>query len=48
MKMKAKDVKDIFMKSDPTKNGNNTNWCTAKTITSNLLNDYVPNRTTNY
>ena len=44
--MKAKAVLDKFMKSDPTKNDINTNWCTTKVIQNNLLNDYVPNRTT--
>ena len=34
------------MKSDPTKNYINTNWCTIKCILSNLLNDYVPYKTT--
>ena len=34
------------MKSDPTKNDINTNWCTIKSILDNLLNDYVPYRTT--
>ena len=28
------------MKSDPTKNDINTNWCTIKSILTNLLNDY--------
>ena len=32
--------------SDPTKNDINTNWCTIKSIINNLLNDYVPYRTT--
>ena len=32
--------------SDLTKNDINTNWCTIKSILSNLLNDYVPYRTT--
>ena len=41
--MKAKAVLDKFIMSDPTKNDINTNWCTIK---SNLLNDYVPYRTT--
>ena len=44
--MKAKAVLDKFIMSDPTKNGINTNWCTIKSILSNLLNDYVPYRTT--
>ena len=34
------------MKSDSTTNGITTNCCTTKTILSNLLNDYVPYRTT--
>ena len=41
--MKAKAALD---KSDPIKNYINTNWCTIKSILSNLLNDYVPYRTT--
>ena len=36
----------IIIKSDPTKNDINTNWCTIKSIINNLLNDYVPYRTT--
>ena len=46
LKMKAKAVLDKFIKSDPTKNDINTNWCTIKSILNNLLNDYVPYRTT--
>ena len=46
LKMKAKAVLDKFIKSDPTKNDINTNWCTIKSILSNLLNDYIPYRTT--
>ena len=46
LKMKAKVVLDKFIKSDPTKNDINTYWCTIKSILSNLLNDYVPYRTT--
>ena len=46
LKMKAKAVLDNFIKSDPTKNDINTNWCTIKSILNNLLNDYVPYRTT--
>ena len=46
LNMKAKAVLDKFMKSDPTKNDINTNWCTIKSILSNLLNDNVPYRTT--
>ena len=46
LKMKAKAVLDTFIKSDPTKNDINTNWCTIKSILNNLLNDYVPYRTT--
>ena len=34
------------MKSDPTKNDIDVNWCTTKGILSNLLNDYVPYRST--
>ena len=45
LKMKAKAVLDKFIKSDPTKNDINTNWCTTKSITNNLLNDYVPYKT---
>ena len=41
LKMKAKVVLDKFIKSDPTKNDINTNWCTTKSIQNNLLNDYV-------
>ena len=44
--MKAKAVLDKFIKSDPTKNDINTNWCTIKSILNNLLDDYVPYRTT--
>ena len=44
--MKAKAVLYKFIMSDPTKNDINTNWCTIKSILSNLLNDYVPYRTT--
>ena len=44
--MKAKAVFYKFIKSDPTKNDINTNWCTIKSILNNLLNDYVPYRTT--
>ena len=44
--MKAKAVLYKFIKSDPTKNDVNTNWCTIKSILNNLLNDYVPYRTT--
>ena len=46
LKMKAKAVLDKFIKSDPTKNDINTNWCTIKSILNNILNDYVPYRTT--
>ena len=46
LKMKAKAVLDKFIKSDPTKNDINTNWCTIKSILNNLLNDYVPYKTT--
>ena len=46
LKMKANAVSDIFMMSDPTKNDINTNWCTTKSIINNLLNDYVPYKTT--
>ena len=46
LKIKAKAVLDKFMNSVPTKNDINTNWCTIKCILNNLLNDYVPNRTT--
>ena len=45
LKLKAKAVLDKFMKSDPTKNDINTNWCTIKSILNNLFNDYVPHRT---
>ena len=48
LKMKAKAVLDKFIKSDPNKNDINTNWCTTKSILNNLLNDYVPYRTTKY
>ena len=40
--MKAKAVLHKLIKSDPTKNDINTNWCTIKSI----LNDYVPYKTT--
>ena len=46
--MKAKAALDKFIKSDPTKNDINTNWCTIKSILNNLLNDYVPYRTTKF
>ena len=46
--MKAKAVLDKFIKSDPTKNDINTNWCTIKSILSILLNDYVPYRTAKF
>ena len=44
--LKMKAVLDKFIMSDPTKNDINTNWCTTKSILNNLLNDYVPYRTT--
>ena len=46
LKTKAKAVLDKCIKSDPTKNDINTNWCTIESILINLLNDYVPYRTT--
>ena len=46
LKMKAKAVLDKFIKSDPTENYINTIWCTIKGILNNLLNDYVPYKTT--
>ena len=46
LKMKSKAVLYKFIKSDPTKNDINTNWCTTKSILNNLFNDYVPYRTT--
>ena len=46
LKMKAKAVLDKCIKSDPIKNDINTNWCTIKSILNNLLNDYVPYKTT--
>ena len=46
LKMNAKAVLDKFIKSDPTKNDINTNWCTTKSILNNVLNNYVPYRTT--
>ena len=46
LKMKAKAGLDKCMKSDPTKNDINANWCTIKSILNNLLNDYVPYKTT--
>ena len=46
LKMKAKAALDKFLKSDPTKNDINTNWCTIKSILNNLLNDYVPYKST--
>ena len=45
--MKAKAVLDEFIKSDPTKNDINTNWCSTKSILNNLLDDYFIYRTTN-
>ena len=45
MKMKAKAVMDKLIMSDPTINDIITNWCTTKCIINNLLNDYVPYRT---
>ena len=44
--MKAKAVLDKFIKSDPTKNDINNNWCTIKSIMNNSLNYYVPYKTT--
>ena len=32
--------------SDPIENDINANWCTIKSILNNVLNGYVPNRTT--
>ena len=46
LKMKDKAVLDKFIKHDPTKNDINANWCTIKSILNNLLNDYVPYKTT--
>ena len=46
LEIKAIAVLDRFIKSDPTKNDIDTNWCTIKSILSYLLNDYVPYRTT--
>ena len=46
LKMKAKAALDKFIKSDSTKNDINTNWCSIKSILSNLLNDYFPYKTT--
>ena len=46
LKVKAKAVLDKFLKSDPTKNDINTNWCTTKSTLINILDDYVPYRTT--
>ena len=46
LNIKAKSVLDKFMKSVPTNNDINTNWCTIKGILNNLLNDYVPYRAT--
>ena len=46
LRIKSKAVLDKFIKSDPTKNYINTNWCTIKGILNNLLSDYVPYRTT--
>ena len=45
-RIKAKVVLDKFIKSDPTKNDINTNWCTIKSILNNLLIDYSPYGTT--
>ena len=44
--MKAMAVLDKIIKSDPTKNDINTNWCAIKSILNNLLNGYVTYRTT--
>ena len=46
LKMKARAVLYKFIKSDTSKSNINTNWCTIKSILNNLLNDYVPYRTT--
>ena len=46
LNMKAKEVLDEFIKSDPTKNDINTNWYAIKSIINNLLNDHIPYRTT--
>ena len=46
LKMKAKAVLDKFIKSDPTKNDINTNWCAIKSFLNNLLNVYVPYKIT--
>ena len=35
-----------FIKSDPTKNDMNANWCTIRRILNNLLNDYIPYKIT--
>ena len=42
LKLKANAVLHEFIKSDPTKNDVNTNWCTIKSILTNLLIDYFP------
>ena len=46
LKMKAKAALDKFIKSDPTKNDININWCTIKSILNNLFHDYVHYGTT--
>ena len=46
LKMKAKAVLSKFIKSDPTKNDINANWCAIISILNNPLNDYFPLRTT--
>ena len=44
--MKAKAVLDAFIKSDHTKNDINANCCTIRRIVDNVLDDYVPHKTT--
>ena len=46
LRMKDKAALDKFIKSDPHKNDISTNWCITKSILNNLLNDYVPYKTT--
>ena len=46
LKMKTKAVLDTFIMSDPIKNDINTSWCTINCIQNNLLDDYIPYKTT--
>ena len=46
LRIKPRAVLRKFIKSAPTKNDINTNWCSFKGILNNPLDDYVPYRTT--